>query len=91
VAKRSSRLRHWIARQLDRLPGQCWADLVFWSNGDTPRSTPWSPLSPGCKQDYVRLGTCYCGKLRDDTDPGKAVLRTQVRQHGPNRPGAHSG
>lgn len=91
MPRRRSGLRHWIARQLDRLPGQCWADLTMWAMRHNPRTLPWSPLSPGCKQDFIRTGACYCGKLRDGTDPGKAVLRTQVRQHGPNRPGAHSG
>jgi hypothetical protein len=61
---RPDRLRWWIARQLDRLPGQCWYDLHVWAVRGTPRTTPWSPLSPGCGQDAAEDGVCACGKLR---------------------------
>lgn len=88
MAKRRDRLRWWIARQLDRLPGQCWADLSFWAMRDNPRTSPWSPISPGCVQDFARCGACWCGKLRDGTDPGKAVLRRQSRTSAPEVPGA---
>jgi hypothetical protein len=63
---RHNRFRRWVARQLDRLPGQCWADLWMWAERDTPRTTPWSPLSPGCIADVSAVGSCYCGKIRDD-------------------------
>jgi hypothetical protein len=80
MANRRSRIRHWIARQLDRLPGQCFADLTMWAQGDLSRTSPWSPISPGCVKDFSRQGACWCGKLRDDTGPGKAVLRSSIRR-----------
>lgn len=82
MSRRRERLRWWIAYQLNRLPGQCWADIVFWVFRDNGRTLPWSPISPGCKQDFLRTGTCYCGTLRDDTDPGKRVLRREIRRVG---------
>jgi hypothetical protein len=60
----SDRLRWWIARQLDRLPGQCRTDLHVWAVRGTPRTMPWSPLSIGCRLDVAERGTCSCGKLR---------------------------
>lgn len=69
MSRRRDRLRWWIARQLDRLPGQCWADLHFWAGRDNARTTPWSPLSPGCKLDLAERGACYCGKLRASEVP----------------------
>jgi hypothetical protein len=66
------RLRWLIARQLDRLPGQCWADLASWAawpaRGFRERWLPWSPTRPSCiKPGDAR---CYCGKL--------AATRTEV-------------
>lgn len=60
------RLRWWIATQLNRLPGQCWTDLVCWAlDGKTrERRTPWSPQGDTCRQDAAECGVCYCGKLR---------------------------
>lgn len=57
------RARYKIAELLDRLPGQCWADLVFWVMGDSTSASPWSP-SRTCREDMQRAGSCYCGKWR---------------------------
>lgn len=58
------RLRWMIASQLNRLPGQCWADLVTWALGWTPRWPVSQPVSGGCRVDMERNGCCYCGKLQ---------------------------
>ncbi len=55
------RARWGVARLLDKLPGQCWADLVFWAHGDSRH--PWSPMTSTCRADGAD-GGCYCGKLR---------------------------
>lgn len=60
--KTIERLRWRIAALIDRLPGQCWADLADWPLRN--RRVPWAPQRPGCRQDMERLGGCYCGKLR---------------------------
>jgi hypothetical protein len=60
--------RWWIATQMDRLPGQCWADLVSWAlswDGGEKRAL-WSPQGAMCRRDAAECGTCYCGKLRDE-------------------------
>lgn len=63
------KLRWRIAWLLDKLPGQCWADLVSWvlrdrrDRRDYPIG-PWSPMGPSCRNDLARSGACYCGKLR---------------------------
>ena len=59
------RLRWWTAHQLNRLPGQCWADLVIWALRWEAREkrTPWSPADV-CRRDIATTGSCYCGKLR---------------------------
>lgn len=61
-----SRLRWWIAYQLNRLSGQCWTDLVIWALGwkAGEQRTPWSPQGPMCRLDAAQNGACYCGKLR---------------------------
>ena len=61
-----SKLRWWIAAQLDRLPGQCWADLVTWALDWPPRDSrlPWRPATSTCRLDAEQCGACYCGKLR---------------------------
>lgn len=68
-----NRMRWWLARQLDRLPGQCWADLVSWAQGSAFYKRPWQPRSPGCVQGAAEQGCCYCGKLTRDgvTDLGR--------------------
>lgn len=62
---RVERLRWAIARLLNRLPGQCWADLVDWTLGY--QRSPWSPQR-SCRADLARRGACYCGKLRRGGD-----------------------
>jgi hypothetical protein len=66
VASRRERLRWRIACQLNRLPGQCWADLVSWALGSAYNRRPWQPVSPGCVQGAAEQGRCYCGKLGAD-------------------------
>jgi len=63
------RIRWRIAYLLNRLPGQCWADLATWAGqyGPEPIRNPWSPIDRGgrlCREDLIRCGACYCGKLR---------------------------
>jgi hypothetical protein len=60
------KLRWRIANLLDKLPGQCWADLCDWAlgNRDYRSPNPWSPIGPSCREDLARVGSCYCGKLR---------------------------
>ncbi len=60
----SRRLRYLAAHLLDLLPGQCRADLWMWAYGHTPRTTPWSPLTIGCRLDAAKDGVCRCRKLR---------------------------
>jgi hypothetical protein len=68
------KLRWRIAYLLDRLPGQCWADLVSWAldgmrvarrNDRNP--LPWRP-NRSCQQDArtSRDRCCYCNKLGPD-------------------------
>jgi hypothetical protein len=65
-----------VAQLADKLPRQCWSDLVEWAlrrHEDDP-DTPWNDLrrrvplrrqSPtGCLDDAARNGTCYCAKVR---------------------------
>jgi hypothetical protein len=66
-----SRWRWWVVSQLNKLPGQCWADLVPWALGSYKRGTrlerkrlPWSPIREICRGDIARTGTCYCGKIQ---------------------------
>lgn len=63
----AERTRWRIADLLNRLPGQCWADLATWAlYGPEPgRRWPWAPNTPGCREDAARTGCCYCGKLTD--------------------------
>lgn len=63
------KLRWRIAMLLDKLPGQCWSDLVFWAMRDRRGRReypfgPWSPIGRSCRNDLARVGSCYCGKLR---------------------------
>lgn len=62
------RIRWKIAYLVNRLRGQCWADLVSWVL-DGPRlrkdaggRLPWRPITETCQADKTR--DCYCGKLR---------------------------
>lgn len=64
-----------VATLVDRLPGQCWCDLVEWAlrrHEDDP-DTPWNDIvrrvplrrqSSGCFTDAQNVGTCYCAKVR---------------------------
>lgn len=63
---RPEALRWRVARLLNRLPGQCWSDLVEWAlrGGVREARSPWSPQTSTCWLDSVRTGACYCGKLR---------------------------
>ena len=71
-----TRTRWRIVQLLNRLPGQCWADLVMWAlrswNEDEGR-WPWRPISRYCRDDMAEVGYCYCGKLRRDDDTADVV------------------
>jgi hypothetical protein len=58
------KLRWRIAYLMDRLPGQCWANLVSFALGS--RRSPWQPVDDVCRDDRDQsgAGACYCGKLR---------------------------
>lgn len=77
------RARWRIANRLDRLPGQCWANLALWAlhaswdRDDHPWWRPLSSTSRMCQQDAARCGTCWCGKLQDE-----AVMRRWEAEHG---------
>lgn len=83
--KLRERIRFHIANLVDRLPGQCWADLVGWAmrdNRDDPdwrSEIPWRPIGPTCRSDLARVGSCYCGKLRAEAaavvDPAEAASK----------------
>jgi len=63
--RRKSRLRWWVASQLNRMPGQCWADLVTWAlRWKFEARHPWRPVTGTCREDAARTGACYCGKVR---------------------------
>jgi len=57
------KLRWRIAYLLNRLPGQCWADLVCWVQYRSHSRSPWSPIDSNCRGDRDRTGRCYYGKL----------------------------
>lgn len=60
----SPRTRLRIARLLDRLPGQCWTDLVWWyTSPDRPVRKAWSPINGACRADARAAGRCYCNKI----------------------------
>jgi hypothetical protein len=65
----AERFKWWLAYQLNRLSGQCWADLVYWvlrSPKDDPglrAALPWRPINAMCRFDAAECGRCYCGKL----------------------------
>jgi hypothetical protein len=68
------KLRWWIASQMDRLPSQCWADLVSWAlSWDGGEKRPlWSPIGAACRSDAAECGACYCGKLRAKAAPAQS-------------------
>jgi hypothetical protein len=76
--------KHWrqdgwrwrVATAVNKLPGQCWSDLVEWAlrrhedDPDTPfndavRRVPFRRQTQGCRDDRDRpgCGSCYCGQL----------------------------
>ena len=63
-----NRWRWWVAYQLNRLPNQCWTDLVSWALGwnkaRDERRSPWSPIGGSCRDGVTQCGTCYCGKIQ---------------------------
>jgi hypothetical protein len=64
-----NRARWAIAHLLDRLPGQCWTELVWWATTpDRPIREAWSPIDGSCRSDARQCGRCYCNKL-GATDP----------------------
>jgi len=64
IRRLRDRARFAIAGLVNRLPGQCWADLVMWAMRRDDSKLPWSP-SPSCREDMERTGCCYCGKNQD--------------------------
>jgi hypothetical protein len=56
------KLRWRIACLMDRLPGQCWPNLVSFALGF--RRSPWQPVDDVCRSDAAVNGSGYCGKLR---------------------------
>lgn len=69
------RIRWRIAHLLDRLPGQCWTELVCWAldgmraarrAGNNP--LPWRPIGESCRRDAIVSGDgcCYCAKIGED-------------------------
>lgn len=85
MTKLPERLRWRIATVLNKLPNQCWANLVSWALGDRGYR-PWQPIDSVCRKDVARQGACYCGKLRaprnirafnmagDEVEPGPVTL-----------------
>jgi hypothetical protein len=79
-----ARLRWWVANQVNRLSGQCWAGLVSWAL-DGPRSCrrrgdnplPWRPISDTCRLDAAEnAGCCLCSKIRTPTPVPAATTGT---------------
>ncbi len=58
-------IRWRIAALINRLPGQCLADLVSWAlDGSTIRHRlPWAPDTE-CRREAPTCGGCMCGKYR---------------------------
>jgi hypothetical protein len=74
-----TRFRWWAATQVDRLPGQCWADLTDYGLGRD--LVPWAPDQRQCIESARDCGTCYCGKVvREDVAamPGAPRFRKVV-------------
>lgn len=69
-----------IAYRLNRLPRQCWADLVGWAlYGTDADHKPWTPREniQRCRKDRDEIGCCYCGKYQQ---PNAAeVWKTSVQ------------
>ena len=65
------RIRWNIAYLLNRLPNQCWPELVSWAldgasvsrhRVDTP--LPWRTTNEDCRLSAQNCGTCWCAKIR---------------------------
>lgn len=78
----SEKMRWRIANIVNRLPGQCWANLVSWavdgpracrSRGDSP--LPWRPIDSMCRQISPPNDRCYCGKICAAPDESSEVAR----------------
>jgi hypothetical protein len=81
----SETMRWRVVGLVNKLPGQCWADLADWAGrwwadedgtyGGEPYGLPWAPQRASCRGDARRVGSCYCGKLRAEVEPscGKPV------------------
>lgn len=105
MADRIERLKWWVADLVNRLPGQCWADLVMWAMSDEPvRDTglraalPWRPIGKRCIEDAQASGRCYCGTVGSDGTVlrrGEAVCVTRMpgRENDRlcSRPGGYEG
>lgn len=63
IQRLRDRARFAIARLVDRLSGQCWADLALWAMRMDDSKLPWFS-SRSCREDSKRSGCCYCGKFR---------------------------
>lgn len=72
LLSRSRETRRFAAAGLvDKIPGQCWSQLVDWVLTEEPKEfprLPWAPQSDVCRTDVARVGSCYCGKLRGEPD-----------------------
>ncbi len=64
------RARWRIVELVDKLPGQCWTDLVMWAidgpqecrrRGGNP--LPWRPVTNSCRAFSPPNDRCYCGKI----------------------------
>jgi hypothetical protein len=67
------RLRWRIVHVVDKLPGQCWTDLVVWAlDGPVADSRlPWKPQTATCRSDAASNGRCYCNKIGATATPAK--------------------
>ena len=67
-----SSFRWAIATRLNKRSNTCWSSLVDWSEIGTER--PWSfrisdfKQMKSCTNDRTSLGSCYCGKLREENE-----------------------
>jgi hypothetical protein len=63
------KIRWRVAQVLDWLPFTCWPNLVTWAQ----RDQRWPALAGrSCRQDAARTGTCYCGKLGEQSPRAEA-------------------
>ena len=84
------RLRWRIVTLADKHPGQCWSRLCDWAGtwGDEdpdgfagwPWWAPWRPDQTSCRADLASCGSCYCGKLRDESRIAEYVAELNRRE-----------